>query len=176
MQRVRSRHDQGVKLPACRVPILCRINILQQSEFLHSLVRNIQERPGNTLRVVVNAIDLEVVIARPLTADRRSRAGANSAGACYTRRLQRKVNYPKTYCCSRQVLHFLQREGRCNLSRSCIDRNIRYALHFDGGRLTGDHRKVVRLNVVRGDVDTLDRGGRKTLSYYCDVVVTIRKV
>src|SRR5262249_52981642 len=71
---VRAALDHGVELAAAGVSELGADLVLKQREFGGGFRRDVHQRTGYRLIVVVHALDREIVIHGPLAADRRSRA------------------------------------------------------------------------------------------------------
>jgi hypothetical protein len=70
----------SIELTAGGVPELSTELIGQESEVIYRFRRHGDQRAGDSLIVVVHAFDGEVVVAGPLTADRRPHAVAH--GGC----------------------------------------------------------------------------------------------
>jgi hypothetical protein len=56
----------------------------EQGKLARRIVGNGEKRPRHTLVVIVDAFNGVVVVARPLAADGRTRAGSNTATGCNT--------------------------------------------------------------------------------------------
>ena len=94
MKGVGAAFQNRIELPAGRVPVLRAFLILQDVEFSHGVVRaGADQRTSDRFIVVVNAIDHEMVIARTLSADRRTFAGADAAVAGDARTEERQVRH-----------------------------------------------------------------------------------
>ncbi len=74
-----------VELAARGVAVLGLELVLQQREFGDGFTGHGRVRSGNVFSVVVNAFNSEIVIPRPLTADRRTRPDSDAAGASNAR-------------------------------------------------------------------------------------------
>jgi hypothetical protein len=63
------------------VSILGRKHILEGGELADCVVRDVEQRAGDALRVVIDTFDGEVIVAGTVTADRRTGAGAKATAA-----------------------------------------------------------------------------------------------
>ena len=59
--------------------------VLKDGELFHSIVRHDQQRTGDHLVVVIDALNGKVIVTGPLTAYRWTRPGADTAAAGDTR-------------------------------------------------------------------------------------------
>ena len=91
MQLVGAALDDRIELAAGRMTVFGRELVLQHGELRNSIVGDEHQRPCHALIVVVDAFDSEIVVARTLAADGRSRSGANTSAACDARAEQREV-------------------------------------------------------------------------------------
>jgi hypothetical protein len=71
--------DEAVELSAGGVAELRGVDVLEKYKLGYGLVGHVEERAGDALRVVVDSIDGEVVVARTLTADGGTSTGAEAA-------------------------------------------------------------------------------------------------
>jgi len=88
-------HDR-VELTGVRVPKFRTKLIRQGGEFLHSVVRDDNQRTGHALIVVVDPFNREIVVARPLATDRWPCPGANAAACTYSGLQQGQIQYSQT--------------------------------------------------------------------------------
>ena len=68
MQLVLTALDDLIELPAGAVPVLGRELGCEQRKFRNRIVRDEDQRPGDRLAVVIDALDGVIVVARPLAA------------------------------------------------------------------------------------------------------------
>ena len=85
--------DGLVELATGRVAELGRELILQDRKVVDRIVRKSKQGACNGLGIVVDALNREVVIARPLASDRRSHPFANAAATRNPGIQQREVQY-----------------------------------------------------------------------------------
>ncbi|MYC67922.1 MAG: hypothetical protein F4X12_16465 [Acidobacteriia bacterium] len=79
--------DHRVELASGGAAEFRAVLVLQQREFRHRLVRHVHDAPRDALVVVVDALDHEVVVARPLAANRGAFAQARAAAGSDARAL-----------------------------------------------------------------------------------------
>src|SRR5580704_6023370 len=65
--------------------------VLQEGKLRNSVIRDRDQRPSDTLVVVVNALDGEVVVAGTLAAYRRAGSNSDAAGSRHASAEQRQV-------------------------------------------------------------------------------------
>src|SRR5262249_8053396 len=78
VQCVRSADQHGVELTAGRVAIFRAELILDDRELRNGVVGNAGNRTSHILAVIVDAFNVEAVIARALAADRRAESDADT--------------------------------------------------------------------------------------------------
>ena len=94
MQLVRAALDDSVELAASGASELCAVLVLKEGEFGNGLVRHVDDPPGNSLVVVIDALHHEIVVPGPLAADRRALAEASASARGDAGSLQREVEHP----------------------------------------------------------------------------------
>ena len=122
MKRVGAALDDGVELAAGRMTELSAELILQKREALHCVVRYDDEISGDRLVIVVDTFDREVVVVRPLAANRWSRAPIPSELDWVTPGLsKRKVQHAGARSSSRGNSQILRKARRHKLVCICAE-------------------------------------------------------
>src|SRR6478752_4543962 len=107
MKGVGARLDRLVELATRGVSKLWRELILQHSELIDCVIGHLEQRPGDTLVVVVDALHCEVVIAWPLSGNRRSGSQPHAAAGSNTSVEQRQIDHAASNGGDRQIFELL---------------------------------------------------------------------
>ena len=87
----------------------------------HCLIRHIDDSTGDALVVVVDTLDHEIVVARPLAADRWAFAQSGAAARSDAGALQREVQHPQSQVGAGAVERLTGIEGASDRRRGGVD-------------------------------------------------------
>src|SRR5579862_3424947 len=126
MNIVGSALDDRVELAAGGMAEFSVELVLQHREFGDSIVGKVHHRSGDVLAVVVGRFDGEIIVARPLAADRRTGTCSNASRARYTGAEEREVQVAAGRVCrGRQIRCQPSAVNIRNLSGGGIEKNGR---------------------------------------------------
>src|SRR6202034_2777930 len=111
MKLIRPRNYLSVELTTGRMAKLRRKLIRDQRKVRHRIIGHIHKRPRQSLVVIVDSFNREVIIPRTLSANRRTNANSNTAAGSHSGTQQRCVQNAKaqraTRCSGRQIRKLL---------------------------------------------------------------------
>src|ERR1035437_321907 len=173
MNLVGAADNDGIELTADRVAELGGKLVGNDGELANGSSRNIDERAGDRLVVVVDTFNGEVVGARTHAANRGAGSVSECAAGGNAGNQKGEVQNTKAHGRGRHILQFFGFKGSLQLGGRRVEHRGRFRRYLNIDRCGGDRKNQLRCaRVVQLNQEIFQREGRKAIGATGDVVIS----